>query len=157
MPLPRRGEGGIALVVALVFLLVLTILGVTAMQTATLQERMAGNARDRTLALQAAEFALRDAEALLAGGVTNGSQFHDLEDAPDWTALNCPSGDTQTVNIPNAALATDPCYFIEPFNEGTSLVPGEEVPPGTIVYRITAVATGQSPDSRVVLRSSYRP
>ena len=49
---------GSALIIALVFLLVMTLIGVTAMQGTSQQETMAGNMRDRSLAFQAAEAAL---------------------------------------------------------------------------------------------------
>jgi type IV pilus assembly protein PilX len=49
------------LIVALLFLVMLTLLGVTAMTGTTMEERMAGNARDNAVAFQAAEAALRDA------------------------------------------------------------------------------------------------
>ncbi len=58
----RRQQSGAALVVSLIFLVILTLLGLTAMQTGILEERMAGNTRDRNLAFQAAEAAMRDAE-----------------------------------------------------------------------------------------------
>lgn len=48
-------QKGIVLVVGLVFLLVLTILGVTTLRTTTLEERMAGNLMSKTLAFQDAE------------------------------------------------------------------------------------------------------
>jgi type IV pilus assembly protein PilX len=69
----RRREQGTVLLVALMFLIVLTLLGLAAMTGTTLEERMAGNSRDYNIALQAAEAALRDAEADLKGtGVTIG-------------------------------------------------------------------------------------
>ena len=49
---------GSALIIALVFLLVMTLIGTTAMQGTSQQETMAGNMRDRSLAFQAAEAAL---------------------------------------------------------------------------------------------------
>jgi len=55
---PQR-QTGAALIVSLVLLLIMTVLGVTAMRTTTLQERMAGNLRDNNLAFQDAEAALR--------------------------------------------------------------------------------------------------
>jgi type IV pilus assembly protein PilX len=58
-------QRGSALIVSLVFLLLLTILGVTAMRSSVLQERMAGNTRDTNLAFQAAETALRAGENIL--------------------------------------------------------------------------------------------
>jgi len=59
----QKTQRGVALLVALVFLVVLTILGLATMRGTTLQERMAGGSRDYNIALQAAEAALRDAEA----------------------------------------------------------------------------------------------
>ncbi len=60
--LSRSSQRGVALLVALVFLIVLTLLGLATMRGTTLQERMAGGSRDYNIALQAAEAALRDAE-----------------------------------------------------------------------------------------------
>lgn len=57
----RHRQSGAVLVVALLFLLIITMLGVTSMQSTTAEERMSGNARDQNNALQAAEAALRDA------------------------------------------------------------------------------------------------
>ncbi len=60
-PSPYKQQGAV-FVTSVVFLVVITLLGVTAMKTATLEERMAGNLRDRNLALQFAEMGLRYAE-----------------------------------------------------------------------------------------------
>lgn len=59
-----RQQHGAIMVVALLLLLVMTVLALSASQTTTLQERMAGNARDSDLAFQAAEAGLRDSEAI---------------------------------------------------------------------------------------------
>ena len=63
----RDREQGIALVTGLIFLLLMTLIGATAIQTTSLDERMAGHVRDRNLAFQAAEAALRDAEQDIRG------------------------------------------------------------------------------------------
>src|SRR5688500_4573119 len=60
-------ERGAALIVALVMLLIMTVLGVTAARNTNLQERMAGNLRDNNLAFQSAERALREGETFLRG------------------------------------------------------------------------------------------
>lgn len=62
IPASASSQAGAALVTGLIFLVILTLLGITAMQTSTMEERMSGNARDRNIAFQAAEAALRDAE-----------------------------------------------------------------------------------------------
>lgn len=59
-------EIGAALITSLIFLTVLTILGMSTLGTALLESRMAGNARDRNIAFQAAEMALRDAELYIS-------------------------------------------------------------------------------------------
>ncbi len=71
-PSPLRGEGrvrgilkerGTALIFALVMLLLLTLLGITAVTTSSLQEKMAGNMRDQYMAQQAGDSILRDGQA----------------------------------------------------------------------------------------------
>lgn len=62
-----RRQQGAALVTSLIILLMLTLIGVTAMQTTTLEEKMAGNLRNENLAFQAAEAALRAGESYLQG------------------------------------------------------------------------------------------
>ncbi|SET04143.1 type IV pilus assembly protein PilX [Nitrosomonas marina] len=57
-----KSQAGATFATGLIFLVVLTLFGTTAMRTAGLEERMSGNLRDRNLALQAAEMALRYAE-----------------------------------------------------------------------------------------------
>ena len=59
--LPHKQQGAV-FITGLVFLVAISLLGVTAIKTSTLEERMAGNLRDRNLALQAAEMGLRYAE-----------------------------------------------------------------------------------------------
>jgi type IV pilus assembly protein PilX len=51
----------VALFISLVLLLLLTIIGVSAVQTTSLELRMARNDNDTLLAFQSAESALRDA------------------------------------------------------------------------------------------------
>lgn len=60
-------EGGFSLIVSLMMLIVIIILGVSASQMAINEERGARNDRDRQLAFQAAEAALKDAEQEIYG------------------------------------------------------------------------------------------
>ena len=57
----RHRQRGAVMIVTLLFLVILTMLGITALSSTTMEERMAGNTRDSQTALQAAEAALRDA------------------------------------------------------------------------------------------------
>lgn len=55
-------QRGISLVIVMIFLVILSVLGISAMQGSTLSSRIARNESDRNLAFQAAEAALHDAE-----------------------------------------------------------------------------------------------
>lgn len=59
-------QGGVVLFVALTFLVILTLLGISNMQVSIMEERMTGAFGDRnTVAFESAELALRDAESYL--------------------------------------------------------------------------------------------
>ncbi|MFC4527631.1 hypothetical protein ISN76_07330 [Dyella halodurans] len=73
-----RAQHGVVLVVALIFLLLLTMLAISASGRSLLQERMAGGLRNNQMAEMAAETALRGAEWKLwkagsQGGVNCGT------------------------------------------------------------------------------------
>ena len=93
LELKRNHQAGAVLVVSLIFLLVLTIVGVAAMQNTTLEEKMAGNVKDRNLAFQNAESAIREAETFIdtvAGveGSLNLPGYGDNKGGGDVTIFN---------------------------------------------------------------------
>lgn len=61
-----RGQQGVALVVVLILLLVMTLLGIASLRGTLVEERMSAATYDRGLGFQSAEAALREAEALVA-------------------------------------------------------------------------------------------
>ncbi len=65
-------QSGVVLVVSLIMLLLLTLIGLSGMQSTILEEKMAGNMRDRNMAFQAAEAALTDAEQHIVRGFFSG-------------------------------------------------------------------------------------
>lgn len=76
---PRKDQQGITLVVVLLLLVIVTLLGLAAMRGTVMQERMSGNAAARSIAFQAAEALLREAESqaannpsMPASGCSNG-------------------------------------------------------------------------------------
>lgn len=80
---PRsRGQRGFVLVTSLIFLVVITLLAVSAISSSTLQERMASNLREKSRARQAADAALREAELQLSSAAMATYQ----------KARNCSSG-----------------------------------------------------------------
>jgi type IV pilus assembly protein PilX len=56
-------------------LLVMTLIGITGMQTTILEEKMAGNMRDQSLAFQAAESALKVGEYDIGANLSGSSPF----------------------------------------------------------------------------------
>lgn len=58
-------QRGAVLAISLILLFALVVLGIAGSQVTSLEEKMAGNLRQRNLAFQAAESALLDAEAFL--------------------------------------------------------------------------------------------
>ncbi len=157
-------QRGAVLVITLIMLLVLTILGITAMQTTTMQEKMAGNARDRDLAFQSAESALRAGEDYIEGltatsGFGSTSGLYSESDAePDWTASSTWSS---AITYSNAiqGVAAAPKYYIKILAvvsaPRTSLVLPPNVGGTVTIFQITAKGTGSSPNSQVVLQSRY--
>lgn len=71
--LPKNSQRGAILVIALFMLLLLTIIGLSSMRGTALQESMAGNMRDSSLALQAAEAALRQGEGVVTEKFINNT------------------------------------------------------------------------------------
>jgi len=149
------------LFVSLIMLLVLTVIGVTAMQTTTLEEKMAGNLRDQTLAFQAAEAALREGETWLstqpaepvpALGCSAYSTTYQLNacgilDSTLWDDTPPILYRTyDTVAKPLQKVATAPRYLIEYHSfikdSLTTGQQGDET--GRVTFRATARGTGGS-------------
>jgi len=172
LPHPRTQRGAI-MVVSLLLLLVMTVLALTASQSTTLQERMAGNARDTDLAFQAAEAGLRDAEATLAALIPFGTsgkpedcdaastcviKQHSINFKPDlghadtfWNENTRQyQGDEQQIG----EVVSDPLIFTEQRGEiRDSLATGVPGVTGTAFYAHTVRAKGGTDTATVVLQS----
>lgn len=162
----QRGQKGAALVIALVLLLAMTILGVSAMQTTNLQERMAGNMRDRGVAFEAAEAGLRIGESELRPlppspfNNTNGLYTEaDPEDPPHYRTVDWSSdGAVRLTEVDGTA--GDVRYIIERMDPVTSpsgpSIDTQQVAPDRQYFRITARATGKTADAVVILQTTVR-
>lgn len=180
-------QHGASLIVSLIFLVAVTLLGVIAMKNTILQERMAGGMRDRSLAFQAAEAALRDAKLdllnLRVGGIVC------------TPANNChPNNPIQLESGFDAACTLGRCYSPNglygglvaweafPLDQGPSVqygfytgapnIAGVAAQPRYLIeaftdqnglnqpkgyYRITARAVGANPNTVVVLQEVFAP
>jgi len=70
-------QRGLSLVTTMVLMLATLGLGVAVMGVNAMEERMIANTKDRDLALQAAEAALRDAEQDVASNISPATAFND--------------------------------------------------------------------------------
>lgn len=172
----RRSQHGAVLIVALVLLLVLTILGTAGIQDTAMEERMAGNFRDHSAALQAAESALRNGEievgsstafsgmtftALGTSGLYDvAARTHSVDPTDPTSATVWSSVDATILDKANTLLNADPDYYIEQLPEielpASDLTVGfQDTTPRVQYYRVTGRGTGISPNSEVILQSTY--
>lgn len=106
-PAPSRARGA-ALIVSLILLLVMTILGISGIQTTTMETRMAANSADRNLALQAAEHALRTAEAAVRAKVESGAYASEFGSSTGlYNTLVQDGTGQQATCLPNRPWLTD--------------------------------------------------
>lgn len=87
-------QRGMALFISLVFLVLLTLIGLTAMSTDSLETAMANNDQDMNVAFQAAETALRDGEMYVGSQLTPGSGFNSMCTGGLYGGLCLPSTTT---------------------------------------------------------------
>ena len=163
-------QRGAVLLVALIMLLLLTVLGAAAMRDTNLQERMAGNMRDQSLAFQAAEAALRFAEQEVKTDYANlisdtkypiNNQTGSTVVPPEVVTFTDFTGEvaskpTYTITRLPHPGQLDMQNMVNPTTAGgDSLAAGESLILDFVLVRIEAIGTGASPDSKVTLRSLY--
>ncbi len=171
-------QRGAALITSLIILLVLTVLGVSAMSTSSLEELMAGNLRDQNLSFQAAEAALQDGErfidswggtppAATSSGTNSGVYTQDEFGLYEFTAFD-------TTNVWNNAVATTygadtgiaisnlgevqalPMYIIEEedFVAKDASFRAQTQREGAYYYRVTARGVGASSNAVTLLQTT---
>jgi type IV pilus assembly protein PilX len=170
-PIPLRRQRGAALLVCLIILILVTLMGLTTMRTSVLQEKISGASSDRTLALQAAELALRDAETHVKNYLDPESGFADgceaslcraptdgssAADTIDWDSAAVASYGQATAAPAIGGVATQPKYIIELMYKMQPL-PGNSASMKSMgtPYRITALGYGKQQQTRVMLQSTY--
>jgi len=107
-PFPARTrQSGTVLIVGLIILVIITMIGLTSMQTTTQQERMAGNLGDRNAALQFAEGALRQGEDELTTGLANYSVDESIGRFDVVTGVYAPDPLLLAITATTATTATE--------------------------------------------------
>jgi type IV pilus assembly protein PilX len=156
-PCSRSTQDGMALIVSLVFLLLMTLIGISSMQNATLQEKMAGSVKFRNESFQAAEAALRIGESAVSesgytlakcAGAPADSQCMPPTDSNTVTAAGIGREGVRWVATENGLYGVQLIYTttLTVVNTPCSVA-------STTLYRITGI--GFSGPSRSVLESIY--
>ena len=100
-------QRGVALIVSLILLLIVTVIGLAAIRSTTLQEKMSSNLQDRQIALQNSEAGLRVAQGLLQANT-----------AVIWR--DCTVAATQCDNNPSAQATTANAWQTVPAGTGAN-------------------------------------
>ena len=171
----KQNQTGAALIICLMMLTIATLVGLSAVSSTVLEEKMAGNIRNKHLSFQSAEAGLRAGE-LVGSGLTETTAFvgasglyprskpGDVDGNPGVYATY-PAWDTiassDWVDITNGTgLPTFPQFIIEDFGEmpldescGHDI---EDLTCDRPVYRITARAEGLNSNSVTMIQSTYK-
>lgn len=168
-------QQGAVLFVSLILLLIMTLIGITSMQTTVLEEKMSGNYRNSSVAFQAAESALKSGETYIQSTsplpIFNGATLGLYQPT---TGTSLPRWDktivvwTDTVNDVIADSVTyinpiqPPAYIVEELPEpakgaGQSLGLGKGSSLSTVeIFRVTSRGIGGSANAPVMVQSVYK-
>jgi len=182
-PQHTKDQSGFVLVTSLIFLVVITLLAVSAINSSTLQERMASNLRDKSLSRQAADAGLRQGELRL-----NDSIFDIYRPSGDCYAGDCSKAGKGIRIWGEKSMLADadkPTAFLDAsIWDQTGAIdyqPGDDMPPvsffieemrsnfqprdlnpdtaakadGGVIYRVTARSQGRNPAAVAVTQSLY--
>ena len=146
-------QAGMVLLISLVFLLLLSLVGLSSMQGAVSQQKIAGSFWHRNQSLQSAESGLRLGETALrrAGGAWPTCTSL-VTCAPPGEAASVTGAGLHPVSAVTWVAMTGGLYAIQSLGPAVGLV---HLPPETpaMLYRVTAV--GLSGQSRTVLEVVY--
>jgi type IV pilus assembly protein PilX len=167
---PGQKQRGAVLIVSLIILVLLTSLGVSVMQSAIVEQKIANNQRDSNTAMSAAEIAMRAAENAIKDpqnpllwsdfepGNNNAGLYPETTPGDDepWKKVATWSGDGSiVVNISNGLYAKPPRYIIQrigEFERGPSMTDKQTVR----MIRITTLGYGTTENARVMLQADYQ-
>ena len=171
-------QRGASLIISLLFLIVLTLLGVTTMSKSVMEEKVVHNQRDTGLALEASESGLKDIEDWLSvqtskplnrtmgGAVVFADTFYNgptvaNQPASWWTANGIlygalsgfaalPEVNAQPMMVAQEVLVPGGA------NRDNLLLPtGNQPQPSVEYYQISAQGAGRNSATRVTLQSIY--
>lgn len=156
-------QNGAVLITGLIFMVVLTLIVTASMKTTVLEEKMAGNVRDRDLAFQAAEAALRAGESVLSAAsppsVSASGPYFTVGVRTDTYWLTQHNWETSVAfGHTLTGVSSAPRYVLEEMpainseNGSSRFGPLSE----SGMYKITARGVGGNPNTVVILQTTHR-
>lgn len=155
----KHKQSGVVLVVAMIMLVLMTLIGVTAMSVNGLEEKMAGNYRDQNIAFQAAEATLLEGEKYILAKDVNATVYNGSggllgqTDTEPANFFELTWSDTNSVKTSDSfasqfGLSQNPRFIIQWIQPG---------PAGSNqnYFRITAKAVGRSPGTQIILQEVF--
>ncbi len=115
---PKYPQEGFALVVSMIFLAILTVLGINAMRSSSLEEKMAANTQQQSFAFQSAETGLTVALGTAAAATTNqtresSKKSHKIVEGALCDPVESPGCDSGADKIDVATIETSVWYKME--------------------------------------------
>jgi len=177
----KYAQSGIALAIALVFLLLMTIIGVSAMSTSALQEKMAGNLKDKHWSFNQAESGLTEGERILCedypgripnidpSNTTDGLYRTSTTGDPVWKTVDWSGTDVFThpgwagdnyISIPGRKFVAErPKFIIEEVQEVKENLKGSfeysRRGGSRMMYRITSRGVGGTANAVSIVQSTF--
>ena len=155
-PSYRRTEKGVALIVALIMVVIMSLLGLAGVRMILQEEKMAGYAYDRTLTFQVKPEPLSGACSTFSSGIYSVRACPPAlagAATPRWldTAF---TGWANAATVGTGSLAVTPQYFVEYLGSGFPCGLDPSAPPVCKRYRVTARAGGNG-RAAVMVQSLY--
>jgi len=180
----KHNQSGIALAIALIFLLLMTIIGVSAMSTSALQEKMAGNLKDKHWSFGQAESGITEGDRVLCevytgripaidpGNVTDGLYRTSITGDPVWNTVDWSASGTDYfthpswgpsnmyLSDPTKQYVAEPAKFIiEEVQEITDGIKGgfgySNTGKSRMLYRVTSRGVGGTANAVTMLQSTF--
>ena len=168
----KQQQKGVVLITSLILLLVLTLAISTSLNTVLIEEKVVANQRDRLIAMEAADSALREAEKWITDlksepvdsldGSISGVWSTDAPQVADpskewWLERDANWWESEVAQAKFSGVSNSPRYVIETFDYvQDSLVAGQQKDErGRNFFRITARGTGGTDTARVLLQTTF--
>lgn len=161
-------QKGAVLIVSIFILLILTFIGVSTLQVAPLQEKIAANYQDANISFQAADTVEREAESYIDGlvdisGFSNSNGLYTAGNAPDPFTSSTWSGTASRASTQTISGASNLRYFVEmvgTYASGSVSLNiynyGQDPNTGPVtVFRIVVRATDSTGTAETIVQSFY--